>query len=277
MDFLMRDEAPLSACEWKAIDDAVVAVARAGLVGRRFIRLYGPLGAGVQAVTVERLGGVTPGVTDTFGDAESGAVMAVSRATVPVALLYKDFRLLWRDVAGSRALCAPLDVAAACAAAAMLARGEDDLVFHGAAGQAGLMNVEGHASVTKAGGWMEPGSALATVAAARQALVGNGAMGPYALALSPDLYAALLRVVGQTGRLELELVQLVADAGVFQTPVLGAGEGVLASVGPDVLDIAVSEDIQVAFLGQASMNLPFRVFESIALRVRRPEGICVLA
>lgn len=78
------------------------------------------------------------------------------------------------------------------------------------------------------------------------------------------------------GRLELELVQQVAEAGVFQTPVLGDGEGVLVSTGLDVLDLALAEDMQVAFLGPQNMNMVFRVLKSLALRIRRPEGICTL-
>jgi len=50
MDLRMRDDAPLSTQEWHAIDDVAVQVARGSLIGRRFVRLYGPLGAGVQAV-----------------------------------------------------------------------------------------------------------------------------------------------------------------------------------------------------------------------------------
>lgn len=138
------------------------------------------------------------------------------------------------------------------------------------------MTVEGHLSVAKANDWAAGTDVLATIVEARQALVSAGAMGPYALAVSPDLYAKLLRPHGQMGRLELELVQKVAEAGVFQAPVLTGGEGVLVSAGLDVLDLAIAEDMQVAFLGPQSMNLTFRVFESLALRIRRPEGICTL-
>lgn len=276
MDFLMRDDAPLNEQEWQALDAMVVSTARAGLVGRRFIHIYGPLGPGAQAVFVDRLSNVVAGAMDTYGEADAKQIEPAGRQVIALPLLYKDFRLFWRDAAAARAQGFPTDFAAAAAAAAMLARTEDELIFHGNAGQPGLMSVDGRANVAKANGWAKAGDALATVARARQTLVANGAMGPYALALSPDLYASLWRVHGQVGRLELELVQQVADAGVFQTPVLGEGEGVLVSTGLDVLDLAIAEDMRVAFLGPANMNLMFRVYESVALRVRRPEGICVL-
>ena len=45
-DYLMRDAAPLSAEEWAKLDEVVVNTAKTLLVGRRFIELTGPLGAG---------------------------------------------------------------------------------------------------------------------------------------------------------------------------------------------------------------------------------------
>ena len=276
MELYMRDDAPLSEEEWKAVDSAVAAAAKASLVGRRFVNLYGPLGAGVQALWVDRLTGVSPGATDIYGQAEGEVVTPSGRQLISLNLLHKDFVLFWRDIATSRAMSAPLDVSAAAAAAAMVARAEDHLIFRGAEGQPGIMTVPGRLEVEKEGGWEEPGSALATVAQARAALIEEGAMGPYALVLSPDLYTRLLRMHGQRGRLELELVQVVADAGVYQSPVLGSGEGAFLSSGPDVLDLAVSEDIQVAYVAAENLNHVFKVLESVALRIRRPEGICVL-
>jgi uncharacterized linocin/CFP29 family protein len=101
-------------------------------------------------------------------------------------------------------------------------------------------------------------------------------MGPYAVVLSPDLYAQLLRPLGQGGRLELELVQVVADAGVYQSPVLKQGHGAVVSCGRDVLDIVVGEDVRTAYIATEGINHLFRVLEVLALRIRRPEGICTL-
>lgn len=277
MDFLYREDAPLTEEEWRALDGTVVSTAQANLVGRRFLRLFGPLGMGAQAVWVDQLSGVVPGVMDIYGEKESDETMPASRLMVPLLLLYKDFRLLWRNIASTRGLGAPIDTGPAAAAAAMLARTEDRLILYGTDEQPGLMNVPGHAEVPRAGGWAEVGSALASVVQARRVLVDNAAMGPYALVLSPALYTNLLRVHDRMGRLELELVQQVADAGVFQSPALAEGDAVLVSAGPDVVDLAVAEDMQLAFLGPENMNLMFRIIESVALRVRRPEGICVLA
>ena len=46
-------------------------------------------------------------------------------------------------------------------------------------------------------------------------------MAPFALVVSPALYAGLNRIHDGTGVLELEQVRKIATAGVYQTPVLG--------------------------------------------------------
>jgi len=277
MDLLARTDAPLSEQEWERIDEAVRSAARANLVGRRFISLYGPLGLGTPVAWVDRLEGVTAGTVSACCAEDAAAVTPGERRLLTLELLYKDFKLMWRDIAASRELQLPLDVTAASAAAAMLARAEDHLIFHGTEANPGIMTVDGRQTLSLAAGLEEPGSGLASVAEARSLLVERGALGPYALVLAPDLYAKLLRIPDRGGRLELELVQSVASAGVLQSPALEKGTGVLVSTGPDVLDLAVGGDIQVAFKGAEDMNLPFRILETLALRIRRPEGICVLS
>jgi len=275
MDLLAREDAPLTEQEWARIDEAVVKAARANLVGRRFLSLLGPLGLGAQVTWVDALEGVTPGQVGAPG--QDDPVAPGARRLLTLDLISKDFTLMWRDVLGARGQQLPLDVSPAFAAAAMVARAEDNLIFYGTDANAGLMNVEGHATVSLDGGLDEPGSGLAAISEARGALVAAGALGPYALVLAPDLYTKLLRIPGSGGRLELELAQSVADAGIFQSSVLKKGSGVLVSSGPEILDLAIGGDVQVAFLGADDMNLPFRVLETLALRIRRPEGICVLS
>ena len=53
MEFLMRDDVNLSAEQWQSIDSAVIQAARNVLVGRKFLQIYGPLGAGAQSVNVD--------------------------------------------------------------------------------------------------------------------------------------------------------------------------------------------------------------------------------
>jgi uncharacterized linocin/CFP29 family protein len=40
--------------------------------------------------------------------------------------------------------------------------------------------------------------------------------------------------------------------------------------------LAVSEDFETAYLGEEGLNHPFRVFETVVLRIKRPSAICTL-
>ena len=53
MDYLAREGAPISAALWQKIDDIVIGEARKHMVCRRFLDIYGPLGAGATHVPVE--------------------------------------------------------------------------------------------------------------------------------------------------------------------------------------------------------------------------------
>ena len=94
----------------------VIEVARRSLVGRRFIDLYGPLGAGVQTVPQDQFKGVEPGAVDLVGDSTASRVFSDKRTFLTIPLIYKDFLLHWRDIEAARSHNMPLDVSAAAGA-----------------------------------------------------------------------------------------------------------------------------------------------------------------
>ena len=79
MEFLMRDDVNLSAEQWQSIDSAVIQAARNVLVGRKFLQIYGPLGAGAQSVNVDVLTPAEKGSVDFFGEEEE-AVKVTGRS-----------------------------------------------------------------------------------------------------------------------------------------------------------------------------------------------------
>ncbi|HEY3297967.1 MAG TPA: family 1 encapsulin nanocompartment shell protein, partial [Armatimonadota bacterium] len=76
--------------------------------------------------------------------------------------------------------------------------------------------------------------------------------------------------------LEINQVRELVTAGVFQTPVIEDNAAVIVSTGPQNMDVAVAQDLVTAYLGPEHMNQPFRVLESLSLRIKRPESICTL-
>lgn len=273
--YLGRDQSPLTPEQWALIDGTVTEVARNTLVGRRFIHLFGPFGPGLQVVPNDTYEGVGTGTSDFKGEEEGAVIAATGRNFIPLPIIYKDFLLHWRDLETSRQLNIPLDVSPAAAAAHFCAEAEDRLIFLGAAGQSGLLNVEGRNGLAL-GDWSAAGAAFATAVAAVEKLTTAGFYGPYAMVLSPRLYAQTYRVLGHGGLLEIDQMKKVMTAGVYQSPVIPEGKGVVVACGPQNLDLAISQDLVTAFLETSKMNHYFRVFEILGLRIKRPGAICVL-
>ena len=144
MEFLMRDDVNLSAEQWQSIDSAVIQAARNVLVGRKFLQIYGPLGAGAQSVNVDVLTPAEKGSVDFFGEEEE-AVKVTGRSFKELPMIYRDFVLSWRDMEQARQIGMPIDLGAVSAAANACAQKEDLMIFAGnpKAGYEGLATAEG--------------------------------------------------------------------------------------------------------------------------------------
>jgi uncharacterized linocin/CFP29 family protein len=277
MPIFAHEENPLNDQEWENIKTVVINVARRRLIGRRIVDLHGPLGPGVQTIVHDHFAGTTMGRIGLLGEEESDPVRSVRRESGIIPIIYKDFILHWRDIETARQTGTPLDVAAAAGAAAFCADAEDDLIFNGNAemGYEGLMVVEGRQVITRRD-WTESGNPFQDVVDATQTLVGRGFYGPYAMVVSPRLYTQMHQVHPGTGVLEIEHIRQLVTDGVYQSPLIRDGFGLIVSTGAANFDLAVAQDLTVAYLGAEHMNHPFRVFESVYLRIKRHGSICTL-
>jgi len=273
-DYLMRDVAPLSAEEWAALDHVVVHAAKSLLVGRRFIELTGPLGAGTLAVPVFR---VCTGEGDCAcdeegcecgeGECECDATHTAGYSLLDMWTIHRDFILSWRAVEANRKLGLGLELGPVGAAAAAVAQQEDGLVLDT------LLTAEGRNTVSLMD-WDEPGGSLENVVAATETLVSKGFFGPYAVVLSPALYAKTQRVAQGMGRIVGKLIADVAEGGIFRSPILQKEEGIVLSLGAHNLDLVVAQDLVTAYVGNQGLDHRYRVMESLVLRIKRPGAIC---
>jgi uncharacterized linocin/CFP29 family protein len=277
-DFLQHHETPLSPEEFSRLHDSVVQAARRRLVGRRFIELYGPMGAGVQAVPYDEFMNVETGQLDLTGEAESPAVFTDRRRFRPLLILYKDFIIHWRDLEMQRQLNMPIDDSAAAGAASWCAEAEDKLIFYGDQkhGYEGLMTHPQRSRVELSGSWDRPGAAFRDVVSATETLFAAGHYGPYALVVAPRLYANLHRLWEDARTLEIDNVRRLLEGGVFRCDVLRQNSAVIVSTGRENMDIALGLDMTVAYLGAERMNHPFRVLETLALRIKHADAICTI-
>lgn len=276
MDFLLRDDAPFTAEQWEKIDEMVVRTARQTLIGRKFIPIYGPLGAGVQSIAVDDFGQIDQGDLDFFGDGESGEVKTQSRKFVQMPMVYKDLTISWRDIENSKQFGLPLDLSPVAGAASISSKKEDELIFFGSAalGYEGLLNTSGAQRLEK-GDWQKEENAFGDVAKGLELLVEKGFVGRLALAVSPDLFMKLQRIQAGTGLLELDRIKKLLDGQVYQTPVLGANKAVLVCPEAQNMDLVIGQDLIAAYLGSEKLNHQLRVLETIFLRIKRKEAIVV--
>lgn len=277
MPIFAHEENPLNDQEWENIKTVVINVARRRLIGRRIVDLHGPLGPGIQTIVHDHFAGTTMGRIGLLGEEESDPVRSVRRESGIIPIIYKDFILHWRDIETARQTGTSLDVAAAAGAAAFCADAEDDLIFNGnpEMGYEGLMVVEGRQVITRRD-WTQSGNPFQDVVDATQALVEHGFYGPYAMVISPRLYTQMHQVHPGTGVLEIEHIRQLVTDGVYQSPLIRDGFGLIVSTGAANFDLAVAQDLTVAYLGAEHMNHPFRVFESVYLRIKRHGSICTL-
>ena len=279
MDFLGRGESPLTAEEWKQIDDTVIGVAKNTLVCRRFIPVMGPIGAGHQAVYYDVIYGMEPGVCEIKPGQEYETCEPIRtgvRKQIPIPTIYKDFIISWRDLEYFRQFNLPVDTSNAAAAAVATSVAEDTLILLGNKnlGLEGLLTAESINNLSMSD-WTKVGNAFSDVMAGVSKLVEQGFYGNYYLVVNPKQYFQLNRMHDNTGLLEIEQIKkIVSD--VFQTPIIPEDRALLVSAGPQNFDIVIAQDISVAYVESSNMNHVFRVLEMVALRIKRPSSILVI-
>lgn len=277
MDFLDRGSAPLTEEEWRRIDEAVVETGRRMLVGRRILSILGPLGAGVYCIPYSVFSGKLQAGVDMIGEKDDLVIAADHRATINLPILYKDFKIIWRDVEADQHLGIPLDVSTAAVAASFVTSQEDNLIFNGNSelGHEGLFTASGRLTVPISS-WDKSGNALADAVKAAGALSAAGHYGPYAMVVSPVLFGSMVRVYGNTGILELDQVKALMGGGVHYSNVISGKKAVVVSLGLENLSLAIGQDMVTGYTGPANMNHLFRVMETLALLIRRPDAICTI-
>ena len=266
MDYLARESAPFSSELWEQIDRTVIETVKKHLVGRRFLSLFGPLGAGTPVVSIDR--------TDKAEKLTDGIGTITGRKVVELPQLYEDFTLLWRDLEESEKNGWPLDLSSAAAAAQKAAKKEDNLILYGnkQLGAEGLLTAADSFKIQR-GNWKEGEDAFHDVAKGIAHLSSNSLLGRYALVLSPDVYLDLQRIQPGINMLELDRIAKLVDGRVYAAGAFGAGKAVLVCAEPQYMDLAVGADFGVGYLELKDLNHSFRILETVALRIKEPNAI----
>ena len=279
MEFLGREQSPLTLDEWNALENAIINVAKKVLVCRRFMSLVGPIGVGHQVVAYDVFLGVEPGSCEVRPGEEAQTCEPIRTGTrkyVVMPTIYKPFSITWRDLEYYRQFDLPIDTSTASAAAFATAVAEDTLIIHGdrKLGIDGFLSVEGRQTMSMSD-WDVMGNAFNDVSLAIAKLSESGFFGPYYLLLNPKDYFKLNRLYHNTGLLEIEQIKKIVEE-VFHTQIVPEGKAILVSSGPQNMDIVIGLDMSLAYVESSNMVHQFRVMEVLVPRIKRPGAIMVI-
>ncbi|WP_333784685.1 family 1 encapsulin nanocompartment shell protein [Thermocrinis sp.] len=279
MDFLGKDQSPLTAEEWETLEKAIINTAKNSLVCRRFMPVVGPIGAGHQVISYDVFLGVEPGSCEVRPGEEAQTCEPVrtgQRRHIVLPTIYKPFSISWRDLEYWRQFNLPMDTSAASAAAFATAVAEDMLIIHGnkKMGIDGFLAVEGRQTLSMSD-WDFMGNAFNDVSLGIAKLTESGFFGPYHLILNSKDYFKLNRVYHNTGLLEIEQIKKIVSE-VHHTPIVPEGKAILVSAGPQNMDLVIALDISLAYVETSNMVHQFRVMEIVAPRIKRPGAVLVI-
>jgi len=255
-DYFMRDGAPIDAATWDKVDGMVVTVAKKVLVGRRLLSLVGPLGWGVELAPLFE-----------FTESDGADVVADSAAYIKLVEMGQEFLLKAKHMLMAEQTPFDLDLGAVATATSKLCRAEDDLLIGGLIEKAGVS--------ADLGDWDTLGGPFKAVAEAIVRLQSQDVDGPYAAIMSPAMYAKLVSLM-MHGRREVDMVGKLVEAGIFQSRSMPDDAVLIVSPQPWNMDMVVGQDIITSYLGNEGLDQRFRIFETLALRVKRNAAICAL-
>jgi len=268
MDYLSREGSPISAELWKQIDDTVISTAKKILTGRRFISIYGPLGAGIQSINIDNISEL---------DENEGNISVIKgRKYQQIPLINEDFSLLWRDLEFSEQMGLPIDLSAAIQAATQCALREDELIFLGndELGYKGLLTEDGITKLSISD-WSEGENPFKDISIGLAKFLENGIVGRIALIVSPDLFIKLQRIQPGTGITEYDRISTLVGGNIFKTPVLKNNKAVLVCAEPQNIDLVIGQDMITSYLETKNLNHYFRIIETILLRIKNKNAVIV--
>lgn len=268
MDYLSREGSPISEELWEKIDNAVVSAAKKILTGRRFISVYGPLGAAIQSINVDNI--------SELDESEGNVSVIKGRTYQHIPLINQDFSLLWRDLELSGQMGLPVDLSSAMRAASLCALKEDELIFLGdeELGYKGLLTEDGVIKLPLSD-WSKEENPFKDISTGLARFIENGFLGTNALVVSPNLLVHLQRIQPGTGITEYERLGKLLNGNIFSTPVLKNNKAVLVSAEPQNMDLVIGQDMITSYLETRNLNHYFRIIETILLRIKNKEAVIV--
>jgi len=234
--------------------DFVVKLFLDALDKYRVLRKHLPvknIGGGFEYVTVYRGGVFKP-----VGFAEISVGFTVDQRLLDYSLREQDYSALSHVVEKAREL----------------AYMEEECIIKGCNGLEGLTTAEG-VIVRDMSDWSTPKKASTEISQAYLEMLKHGITPPFLLIVSPKRYLDLL-IAGSDGILEIQRLKSYINEIVY-TAVLTDDTAILVAANNTYIDVVVSTDTRVDYIGLEDGKHRFRAWETITIRLKNPKAITV--
>lgn len=262
---LLRDKAPIPVRAWKAIDEEAQERLTPLLAARRLTDWIGP---GGWRHDVMSLGRTTPLATAPQGMSSDG-VLSRQRRVLPLAEYRVPFTVLRAEIDDIQRGSLDPELDDVTRAARVAAEIENRAVFTGwpEAGIKGISTASTH-PVTALGEDCSryPGLVAVAVDQLRRA----GIDGPYALAISPERYTAIIETTEHGGYLLMDHLTRILGGDIVRSPGLD-GALVLSQRGGDFL-LDVGQDISVGYSHHDGEVVHLYLEESFTFLTSEPDA-----
>jgi len=207
------------------------------------------LGRGAEAVVAEQSG------------------EKLERAILPLCELSYNFRVSQKSIDYAVRYKQPIDMPEAVKTAHTLVSEEEKLIID--------TLVKLGRTKLPLSSWDIPGNSVIDVAKAVTELVNHGFRKPFIMLVNPERYVRLLSVSEKTGVTDLERVKMLIDE-VISVQGVPTDKVLVISAVPEVLDVVYGGNAEVDYIGPEDGYHIFRLWSTITLRVKIPDGIVVM-
>ena len=245
---------PLTTEQGQFIKTQAVEAARRSFVGRKlFGTAIRKIDAGTQTFGYDTLTHVAAASFDySWPGRQSQDIINLSRTTVPIPILHKEFEINKLDLASSRTSGVPLNTSNAESAAYKVAYLEDSMLIDGftASGTtyevSGLYQSAGNSEGTSLD-WTTATNIPTSLQNSIALLIADNIQPPYSLVVNPTQYADTIENIANTGITYLSWIKEQLQGGsVYVTPAITAGTGILMAANPNgAFEYVLAEDLTV--------------------------------
>jgi len=257
VNHLLRELAPLSDAAWAEVEGEARTRLRTYLAGRRLVDFSGPRGWEHSAYD---LGRATPAE-----DSAHAGLTVRTRRVLPLVEVRRGFTLARSELDDIDRGAADADLGPLDEAAKVIALAENAAIFHGfdAGGIRGITEASTQTPIVAGGGYNEYPTHVAT---AVQALMEDGIGGPFALAMSSDIWREVVETAEHGGYPLFEhLRQAIIGGPIVWAP--GIRGAVVASQRGGDFVFDCGQDLSIGYLSHDATTVTLYLEESFTFKV----------